>query len=157
MMHCVFILLQILILRKNYKPVQLLQLAVAFAFGYMTDFAVWAVRGLTYSSYPQQWVYCLIGVVLVALGVSFEVTAKAVPVAGEGLILAICEAFPIKFGTMKVIFDVTLVVIACVLSVLFLHGLFGVREGTLAAALLVGTISRQVNKPLGKLTNSWLS
>jgi uncharacterized membrane protein YczE len=31
-MHCVFILLQIVILRKNYQPIQLMQLPVALAF-----------------------------------------------------------------------------------------------------------------------------
>ena len=46
-MHCVFILLQILILRKKYHPIQLMQLPVAFFFGYLTDFGVWAVQGIT--------------------------------------------------------------------------------------------------------------
>ena len=44
-----------------------------------------------------------------------------------------------------------LVAIACILSLIFLHGIYGVREGTVAAALLVGAISRQLNKPLGKV------
>ena len=39
-MHCVFIFLQILILRKKYHPIQLMQLPVAFFFGYLTDFGV---------------------------------------------------------------------------------------------------------------------
>ena len=47
---------------------------------------------------------------------------------------------------MKVGFDVTLVVIACILSLVFTGHLQGVREGTVAAALLVGTIAKQFNK-----------
>ena len=43
LMHCVFILIQILILRKRYELIQLIQLPVAFIFGYLTDFAVWAL------------------------------------------------------------------------------------------------------------------
>ena len=39
-MHIVFIVIQILLLRKDYEPVQLLQLLVAFVFGYFTDFAL---------------------------------------------------------------------------------------------------------------------
>lgn len=39
-MHCVFILLQILILRRQYHPIQLMQLPVAVLFGYLTDFGV---------------------------------------------------------------------------------------------------------------------
>lgn len=151
-MHCVFILLQILILRKNYHPVQLMQLPVAFFFGYLTDFGVWAVQGITCNTYWQQWIVCLIGILLVAVGVSFEVKAGVVVLAGEGVVLAICKVLPkVKFGYMKVGFDVTLVVIACILSIVFTGRLQGVREGTIAAALLVGLIAKQ----LGKLLARW--
>ena len=151
-MHGVFILLQILILRKNYHPIQLMQLPVAFFFGYLTDFGVWAVQGITCNTYWQQWIVCLIGILLVAVGVSFEVKAGVVVLAGEGVVLAICKVLPkVKFGYMKVGFDVTLVVIACILSIVFTGRLQGVREGTVAAALLVGLIAKQ----LGKLLARW--
>lgn len=45
---------------------------------------------------------------------------KAVEV-GEGVVLAICKVFPIKFGYMKVGFDITLVMTACILSVLIFY------------------------------------
>lgn len=147
-LHCVLILLQILILRKRYDWIQLLQLPIAFIFGLMTDLAVGALVFLHPAGYVQQWMICGIGILLVAVGVSFEVTANVIVLAGEGFVLAVCKICPIKFGTMKVVFDVSLVVISCILSVLFLHGIYGVREGTVAAAILVGSISRQVNKYL---------
>lgn len=151
-MHCVFILLQILILRRKYHPIQLMQLPVAVFFGYLTDFGVWAVRGIHCSTYWQQWIVCLIGILLVAAGVSLEVKAGVVVLAGEGVVLAICKVLPkIKFGYMKVGFDVTLVVIACILSFTFTGHLQGVREGTVAAALLVGLIAKQI----GKLLMGW--
>ena len=151
-MHCVFILLQILILRRNYHPIQLMQLPVAVFFGYLTDFGVWAVRGIHCSTYWQQWIVCLIGILLVAAGVSLEVKAGVVVLAREGVVLAICKVLPkIKFGYMKVGFDVTLVVIACILSFTFTGHLQGVREGTVAAALLVGLIAKQI----GKLLMGW--
>lgn len=151
-MHCVFILLQILILRKNYHPIQLMQLPVAFFFGYLTDFGVWAVRGIHCDTYWQQWLVCLAGILLVAVGVSFEVKAGVIVLAGEGVVLAISKVFPkVKFGYMKVGFDVTLVIIACILSLSFTGQLQGVREGTVAAALLVGMLAKQ----LGKLLSKW--
>ena len=149
-MHCVFILLQILILRKKYHHIQLMQLPVAFFFGYLTDFGVWAVQGITCDHYLQQWLVCLIGIFLVAVGVSLEVKAGVVVLAGEGVVLAICKVLPVKFGYMKVGFDVTLVAIACVLSFVFTGRLQGVREGTVAAALLVGLIAKQLGKMLSK-------
>lgn len=151
-MHCVFILMQILILRKDYHLIQLMQLPVAFFFGYLTDFGVWAVQGISCNTYWQQWIVCLIGILLVAVGVSFEVKAGVVVLAGEGVVLAVCKVLPkIKFGYMKVGFDVTLVIIACILSFVFTGHLQGVREGTVAAALLVGLIAKQ----LGKLLARW--
>lgn len=151
-MHCVFILLQILILRRNYHPIQLMQLPVAVFFGYLTDFGVWAVRGIHCSTYWQQWIVCLIGILLVAAGVSLEVKAGVVVLAAHPQVLAICKVLPkIKFGYMKVGFDVTLVVIACILSFTFTGHLQGVREGTVAAALLVGLIAKQI----GKLLMGW--
>ncbi len=150
-MHCVFICIQILLLRRKYQPIQLMQLPVAFFFGYLTDFGMWAVQDITCTSYWQQWIICLIGIFLVALGVSLEVKANVVVLAGEGVVLAICKIFPVKFGTMKVAFDVTLVVIACLLSLIFLGRIQGVREGTVAAAILVGLTAKQ----LGKVWARW--
>ena len=156
-MHCVFILIQILILRRRYDQVQLLQLPVAIVFGYLTDLAVWAVGFLQPAAYWQQWLLCLAGIALVGVGVSGEVTAGVVTLAGEGVVLAVCQAAPVKFGTMKVIFDVTLVLTACVLSLLFLGHIAGVREGTVAAALLVGQAARRMNRVLEPVNRRLLS
>lgn len=150
-MHCVFILFQIAILGRRYQPIQLMQLPVAVIFGFMTDFAVWLLGGVVCSSYLMQWIFCMAGIILVAVGVSMEVTANVVTVAGEGLVLAICKVFHIKFGNMKVCFDITLVAVAILTGLIFKGKLLGVREGTAAAALLVGLFSKQICKPMSKL------
>ena len=156
-MHCVFILLQILLLRKRYQLIQLMQLPVAIFFGYMTDLSVWIIDGIGYSAYWQQWILCLIGILLVAVGVSIEVTANVVTLAGEGLVLAFCQVFNIKFGYMKVIFDISLVTLSCILSFAFLGHLQGVREGTVVAAVGVGLVARQINKRLKKFQQRFLT
>ncbi len=149
------VLLQIVILRGKFKWLNLLQIPVCAAFGYLCQFAEWCIAGISVGGYGQQWLVCAAGIVLVAFGVSMEVTANVMTLAGEGLVLALCQVHPrVKFGTMKVLVDVSLVTIAVVLSFLFLHGLYfkSVREGTAAAALCVGLIARLFStfmKPLG--------
>lgn len=147
-LHITLILLQILVLRRRYDPVQLLQLPVALVFGALTDFSVWALQALTPSTYLMQWMFCIIGILLVGIGVSFEVTANVVTLAGEGMVLALCKAFSLKFANTKVGFDVTLVTLSSILSLLFLGHLAGVREGTVAAAIFVGLTAKQVNRPM---------
>lgn len=79
-----------------------------------------------------------------------------VTLAGEGMVLAVCRAFGTPFPKTRVGFDVTLVVIASVLSLLFLHRLEGVREGTVAAAILVGMVAKQVNRPMQRFSRRFL-
>ena len=148
-MNTLFVLIQIAILRRQYEWVQLLQLPAAVLFGMMIDLASYLIRDLNPTAYWQQWIVCLLWIFLVALGVSMEVTARLITTAGEGIVLAICKVAPIKFGNMKMIFDLTLVAISITLSLLFLHHLDCVREGTVAAAVLVGQLARQINKPMG--------
>ncbi len=152
LMHVTFITLQTLILKKEYNKVQLLQLPVAIVFGFMTDVALWCMKDVIPQNYFMQWVLCIIGILLVGLGVAVEVTAGVVILAGEGLILAICKAYNKNFAKMKIIFDTSLVVISVVLSLVFLHSLQGVREGTIVAALFVGVVVKLLKPFMNKIS-----
>lgn len=152
-LHCTLVVIQILMLRRRYQPVQLLQLAVAVVFGYMTDAAVAITSGLSVGTYVHQWGLCLIGALLVGIGVACEVLADLVMLAGEGTVKAAVTVTGRPFPRLKVLFDCTLVLISIILSILFLHQLVGVREGTVAAALLVGPISKAVLRMVSPLTD----
>lgn len=150
-MNFMFVLIQIAILRKKYDWFQLLQFPAAIVFGTMIDVAEYLLKPVAFSNYLEQWLLCVVGVFLVALGVSVEVMANLVTTAGEGIVLAICQVAPVKFSNMKVAFDVTLVCISIALSFIFLGHLDGVREGTIAAAVFVGLITKQTNKLMKKV------
>lgn len=145
-MNFIFVLMQIAILRKQYDWFQLLQFPAAILFGTAIDLAQRIIHPIMCSSYFQQWIFCILGIFLIAFGVSLEVNADLVTTPGEGIVLSICKITPIKFGNMKMIFDIILVCISIVLSFLFLGELSGVREGTIAAAVFVGQITKQTNK-----------
>jgi uncharacterized membrane protein YczE len=149
--NSMMVAIQILLLRKRFQPFQLLQILAAVVFGLMIDVGNSLLAGISISGYPSQWIFCLIGIVLVAFGVAIEVTARLVTLPGEGTVLAVCQILPVKFGIMKVAFDVTLVVLSAILSLACLGRLEGVREGTVAAALCVGLLSRQFIRPLKRL------
>ena len=72
------------------------------------------------------------------------------------MVLAVCKVFKTKFPITKIGFDVTLVIVASVLSFLFLGHLEGVREGTAAAALFVGMVAKQFNRPVKHFTERGL-
>lgn len=147
-MNVTFILLQMALLRKEYEPIQLLQLPVALIFGFFIDFTMFLASGIHVSNYLLQWILCLLSCAILAFGVFLEVKAKVTYLAGEGLALAISKVFHKEFGKAKVGVDSTLVIIGIISSLIMLHELKGIREGTIAAALLVGTIAKIFSKRL---------
>ena len=146
-----FVVFQIILLRKRYEWFQFLQFVVATIFGFIINLAQIIIKDITVPNYFMQWVYCLLGILILSIGIAFEVMANFVPSTGEGTVLAICKVTNIKFGYMKMIFDLSLVVIAVILSFIFLGGLSGVREGTIAAALFVGLLNKLFSKETKKL------
>lgn len=145
-MHCFLIILQIQLLRKQYRPLQLLQLPVALVFGCLTDATLYTIHSLAPSNYIQQWLFCLAGILLVGFGVACEIKANIIPLAGEGFVLAVCQKSAFSFPPTKICFDCSLVLLSCILGFVFRGSLLGVREGTIVAALSVGWVSRQVLK-----------
>ncbi len=149
-MHVLFIILQIALLKKDFKPVQFLQLGIAVVFGAFTDFTLWLVSlfGLVPANYFIQWLLCLLSFAIIAFGLNLEVKANVVMLAGEGLMLAISKVFHIEFAKVKVGFDCSQVLLGLIISFLFFHSLHGIREGTIAAAIAVGTCVRFYSKNL---------
>ena len=155
-MNFIFILIQIAILRKRYDWFQLLQFPAAVLFGLIIDAASLLTEKLPCDTYLQQWIICAAGVLFIAFGVSVEISAGLITTSGEGIVLAICQVAPVKFGNMKVALDCSLACISILLSFAFLGGLDGVREGTVAAAIFVGIITKKTNGIVEKVSGALL-
>ena len=145
--------------RKDLKEdlrMYLLQIPVSFCFGLFIDFSMMMLSWLTPASYASQVVDLLIGCTILALGIALEVKANAAMMAGEYFVKAITRRFRGDFGYVKLGFDITLLGIACTLSLVFMSGIYGVREGTVVAALLVGPIVHFVS-PYYRFLDKWIT
>ena len=142
------IVLQLIILRKNFKLEHILQIPVSIIFGYFIDLTMILFSWVNPEAYIMKIVYLLIGCLILGVGVYMEVLADVVMLPGESFVRAIVLTWKTNFGTTKICFDVSMSVIAAVLSFIFAGSLAGVREGTVIAALLVGFIARLIGKKL---------
>lgn len=142
------ILLQILILRKNFKMENILQIPVSIAFGYFIDLTMYMFFWVNPQNYAIKLIALLAGCIVLGFGVYMEVMADVVMLPGESFVRAIVQTWNTNFGTTKILFDSSMTMIAGVLSVIFFGKLNGVREGTIIAALLVGFIARLFGKHL---------
>lgn len=139
--------MQIVLLRKKFQAVQLLQIPVSILFGYLIDFSM---DTLLYWMKPEHYaaklMFLAVGCIILGFGVFLEVLGNVVMLPGEGVTRAISQCLDKDFGTIKVTVDVSMCVIALLLSLILFHEVRGVREGTIAAALLVGFLSRTYGK-----------
>lgn len=135
---------QFVLLKKDFPKVWLLQIPAAFVFGWMTDFSNYLLSWLEPQNYFTQLVCLALGIFFVALGLSVEVTANTIMLSLDGLVKAVVITTGKVFGKVKVAMDCTLVSASLICTLTVLHRVDGVREGTVLAALLVGTLSRVI-------------
>lgn len=146
--NLVLIALQIIILRKNFKIENILQIPVAVMFGYFIDFTMYLLFWVDPQNYFMKIIALLLGCFVLGFGVYIEVLADVVMLAGESFVRAIVQTWNTNFGITKIIVDSSMVIIAGVLSFAIFGRLNGLREGTVVAALSVGFIARLFGEKL---------
>lgn len=156
--NCILIVGQIAILRKEFQPIQFLQIPLSFLFGWFTDLGMWIVSFIPTNSYPIRILMVLIGIVILGFGVSLSVIANVIMNSGEAFVKAISDKLHMNFGNVKIGFDVLCVVTALILSLIFFNfTIVGTREGTIISAFLTGVIVKFFNKKMSNSLNHVLT
>ena len=151
-MNFVFLLAQIAILRKDFKIWQILQLPALLVFSVFIDGNIMLFSWLPTDTYLLQVLWMLAGCLILGIGIGLLLLANYVMMPADNLVKVLATVVLKKdFGKVKVAFDVTLVCIAAATSLIFLHEIVGIREGSLIAALTVGIIARTVAAKLSFL------
>lgn len=141
-----FILAQFILLKKDFEPIQFLQIVVNVVFSACIDISMNLLSWLIVNNFMVGLFALLIGCGVLALGISIEVAPDVLVVPGEGIVRAISIVLNKRFGTVKVIFDITLVSTATILSFLFFGKLSGLGLGTIISAIIVGYIVNLLNQ-----------
>lgn len=156
--NCILIIGQILILRKNFQLIQLLQVPLSFLFGWFTDLGMFMVSFIPTNTYPIRLAMVVIGIVVLGFGISLSVIANVIMNSGEAFVKAVSDMMNKDFGNIKIGFDVFCVIISLVLSLIFFHfTIVGTREGTIISALLTGVIVKFFSSKLKAPLNNVLS
>lgn len=153
--NLLFIVLQAIILRKDFKWEHVLQVVPILIFGYLVDGAVWLFNALDApaTNYFIQIALCLAAVVLTAIGIRLEVVGEGWLLPADSTLNVITRKTKARFSTVKVIMDVSLVTMTVILALIFFRLLTGngetvvIREGTLIQAVLTG-LCMKVTDPL---------
>ncbi len=146
LMNFVLVLAQIAVLRRRFEAVQLFQLAIGFAFGWLLDVNMAITDGIVCNTVATKILAQWVGCTILGVGIAFEVRCGSVTMPGEGMPVALTRVSRLPFAKAKIIVDVSLVVIAVVLGYAFFGRWLGnvVGIGTLFAMFYVGLVVRYI-------------
>lgn len=140
------IILQVILLRRNFQLQNLLQLPIIALFSFFIDLTMSLLGFMQPETYAMKVVSLIVGCLILGFGVFMEMAANVAMLPGEATVRAVSDVFSTDFGKTKIAFDSSMTVIAAILSFIMFRHLDGVREGTIVAAILVGFIARLFKK-----------
>ncbi|QPK79122.1 hypothetical protein G7Y31_11635 [Corynebacterium lizhenjunii] len=134
------IVAQYVMLRPAFPKSGWLQLPALLCAAPMLDVWMWLLSGLRPDSYLASCGLVVLGIVILAWGVSLLAASQLLFLPGEGFVSAVSQKLQLPFAKVKLRFDLGCVFVALVLSVGVLHSFDVVREATIASAVLLGPL-----------------
>ena len=128
----------------NYAEIAV-QTVLAFVYGYLTDFSCWMIRGIDAGNYTVQFMLMLLGCIILAFGIWIQFKGGVAMLPGEAMNRAVSSVTGKRYENVKIIFDILYIASAAVICFVFLGELRGVREGSIIAAVSVGSIIKLFN------------
>ena len=152
-----FFIIQRLVLKKEYTFKKFLgQFILSTIYAGMIDFTSLLFGWIVPHIYIIRILYLLFGCFVLAFGVTLVMIADFGILPGEGVVVCIQRVLNKPFGTSKVIFDCSMVIIAAIISLICVGYVEGVREGTLISALTIGFFSSIISKFISKHINRFI-
>ena len=148
--HVALVLVQVLLLRRRFRPVQFLQIGVGIVFGCFTTFCNYCVAFLpTPEGFALRLLLMLLSTVFIAAGIFLYLPANLIPLAGEGTMQAVSTITGIEFPKVKIAFDCTMVLVSAATCLIVIHSPGSVGIGTIIAAILVGMVLGVITRLFG--------
>lgn len=152
--QCFLVLVQIALLRREFRLVDLWQIPISVFFGVCIDAFMALLGPAAPTSYVASWLWLAGGMAVLALGIVMTVVSGTVMNCGEAVVQAVVRKTGARFGTVKVGFDLACAALACLCAFLFVGHLAGVREGTFVCAAFTGVIVNVYMGLYGKMRDA---
>lgn len=138
--QCFLVLVQVVLLRREFRLVDLWQIPISVFFGLCIDWFMALLGAAAPTTYLASWLWLVVGMAVLAAGIVMTVVSGTVMNCGEAVVQAVVRKTGARFGTVKVGFDLACAALAVLCALVFIGHLAGVREGTVVCAALTGVV-----------------
>lgn len=155
--HVLFIMIQVLLSKKLDVKNALVQLIIAFLFGFFIDLSLFIIP---FFPAPEtafiQWTYLFVSLFLVAFGLFGYSNAGMTLMPYDELTKTISRECHMPFSKAKIIGDVANVIAAGAICLIFLKSFGSIGIGTVIASISIGKIVGVFNKNYKVLLTQWV-
>lgn len=139
-LNCSCVLGQLLLLRKDFKLIQLLQIPVSILLGIVVNFTLYeALSGFNLENYFILFILFIVAIVIIALAVSAVMVLNVVTLAVEGFCMALSKKINKDFALLRQGVDVCSILVSLIITFVFSQELT-IREGTIVGMLIFGPL-----------------
>ncbi len=134
--YCIYVLMEFLMLRKEFGVKNLLQLCFAFILGFFTDF-IRSFLVIEPNGIVQQLIVLIGALWIIALSVVILINCDLVPSAPDGFVQVLSNKLNRPFGNVKVVHDIAVASAGVLLGMIHSRP-EGLGIATVIAALTLG-------------------
>lgn len=139
--NVLFIIIQVILNKRFDLKESIVQLVITFLFGFFMDATLLLVQLMpTPETLLMRWVFLIISLFVVAIGLLGYFTAKFPLMPYDALTYVISEKFKRQFSKAKIVSDLLNVCVAGLVCLIFINSLGSIGIGTLVAAYFIGKI-----------------
>ncbi|MDD6177869.1 MAG: DUF6198 family protein [Succinivibrionaceae bacterium] len=157
MLFC--IALQIIMLRKKYKWINITQIFTSILFGgyvFVAEKLMLMISDLNPSSLVEQSIYLILSIICIGFGVYLYLKGRLVNLPADGVFVVIHQKFGFSIPNSKIIFDMSFALLSMLITLIFLGGITAVGIGTFVSVIFVGKFIGLVHKFLEEPINHFL-
>jgi len=138
-LNIITILAWFILLGKDFKPIRLLSIIVAFGLGPLQNLFYYDIYTFEFTTYAARLVFLILGNLALAIAAGFITHIDLVSFPLESLCYTLERKHHVNLKITRTLLDVICILVSVALSLIF-HVSFKVREGTIISMLLVGPV-----------------
>ena len=140
MMNLSCVLIQLIILKKDFKLMSFLQIFMAVLLGYFVNIVYYEVlANVIINSYLINMLIYIVSLMVIIMAVALIMSINFLSFPLEAACMAVASKTRLKFGTIRQLVDVFSIIGALLIAISF-HNPIPVREGTIIGMLLFGPL-----------------
>ena len=147
-LFALYFFIQLILLRREFNRINILQLLCSVIFGILINVIKSTIDPFELQTYMGKLAVLFVSIIMSSFGLLFYLSARLISLPPEGIVLAFATKLKRPFHGIKIAFDITSVLLGCLITFAVLGHIDGIREGTAISAIATGKLLAVISKPL---------